>query len=84
LITQFFIVFKDYLIEVLPFLAIGFFLSGLIHEVVPTDWVEKHLSGKGIKPLLYSTIVGTALPIKDMLTICEYCGYLGGRETNER
>jgi len=31
-ITQFFIVFKDYLIEVLPFLAIGFLLSGLIHE----------------------------------------------------
>jgi len=63
MITQFFIVFKDYFIEVLPFLAIGFFLSGLIHEFVPTGWVERHLSGKGIKPLLYSTLVGTALPI---------------------
>ena len=63
MITQFFIVFKDYLIEVLPFLAIGFFLSGLIHEFVPTGWVERHLGGKGIKPLLYSTLVGTALPI---------------------
>ena len=63
MLTQFFIVFKDYLIEVLPFLAIGFFLSGLIHEFVPTGWVERHLGGKGIKPLLYSTLVGTALPI---------------------
>ena len=63
MITQFFIVFKDYLIEVLPFLAIGFLLSGLIHEFVPTGWVERHLGGKGIKPLLYSTLVGTALPI---------------------
>jgi len=63
MIAQFFIVFKDYLIEVLPFLAIGFFLSGLIHEFVPTGWVERHLGGKGIKPLLYSTLVGTALPI---------------------
>jgi len=63
MIAQFFIVFKDYLIEVLPFLAIGFFLSGLIHEFVPSGWVERHLSGKGIKPLLYSTLVGTALPI---------------------
>jgi len=61
--TGFLIVFKDYLIEVLPFLAIGFFLSGLIHEFVPTGLVERHLGGKGIKPLLYSTLAGTALPI---------------------
>ncbi len=63
MIIQFFIVLKDYLIEVLPFLAVGFFLSGLIHEFVPAGWVERHLGGKGIKPLLYSTLVGTALPI---------------------
>jgi len=62
-IAQFFIVFKDYLIEVLPFLAIGFLLSGLIHEFVPSGWVERHLGGKGIKPLVYSTLVGTVLPI---------------------
>ena len=63
MVAQFFLVLKDYLIEVLPFLALGFFLSGLIHEFVPTGWVERHLGGKGIKPLLYSTLVGTALPI---------------------
>jgi len=62
MVSQFFLVLKDYLIEVLPFLAVGFLLSGLIHEFVPTGWVERHLGGKGIKPLLYSTIVGTALP----------------------
>ncbi len=63
MITQFFIVFKDYLIEVLPFLALGFALSGLIHEFVPAGWIERHLGGKGVKPLLYSTFVGTTLPI---------------------
>ena len=63
LIAQFFIVFKDYLIKVLPFLAIGFFLSGLIHEFVPTGLVERYLGGRGIKPLLYSTLAGTVLPI---------------------
>jgi len=63
LIAQFFIVFKDYVIDVLPFLAIGFFLSGLIHEFVPTRLVERHLGGRGVKPILYSTVVGTALPI---------------------
>ena len=63
MIAHFFIVFEDYLIEVLPFLAVGFFLSGLIHEFVPTQWVERHLGGRGIKPIFYSTVVGTALPI---------------------
>lgn len=47
MIAQFFIVFKDYLIEVLPALATGFLLSSLIHEFVPTALVERHLSGNG-------------------------------------
>ena len=63
MIIQYFVVFKDYLLEVLPFLAIGFLLSGLIHEFVPSEWVERRLGGGGIKPILYSTIVGTILPI---------------------
>jgi len=63
LIAQFFIVLKDYIIEVLPFLTVGLLLSGLVHEFVPTGWVERHLGGKGIKPLLYSTVAGTILPI---------------------
>jgi uncharacterized protein len=63
LVVQYFIVFKDYLIEVLPFLAIGFLLSGLIHEFVPTKWVERRLGGGGMKPILHSTLIGTILPI---------------------
>jgi uncharacterized membrane protein YraQ (UPF0718 family) len=63
LIVEYLIVFKDYLIEILPFLAIGFLLSGLIHEFVPSRWVERHLGGKGVKPVLYSTLIGTILPI---------------------
>lgn len=59
----FFIVFRDYFIEVLPFLAIGFFLSGLIHEFVPAHWVERHLGGRGIKPIAKAALVGTVLPI---------------------
>ncbi len=63
MVVQFFIVFKDYLVELLPFLALGFLLSGLINEFIPTGLVERHLGGKGLKPLLYSTFVGTILPI---------------------
>jgi uncharacterized membrane protein YraQ (UPF0718 family) len=63
LVIQYLIVFKDYLIEVLPYLAVGFLLSGLIHEFVPSKWVERRLGGGGIKPILYSTLIGTILPI---------------------
>ena len=63
MVAQYFIVFKVILLEVLPFLAIGFLLSGLIHEFVPSQWVERRLGGGGMKPILYSTLVGTILPI---------------------
>ena len=60
---QFLNTLKHYLIELLPLLAVGFLLSGLIHEFVPRGLVERHLGGKGIRPLLYSAIAGTLLPI---------------------
>jgi len=63
LVVQYFIEFKTYLIDVLPYLAIGFLLSGLIHEFVPSKWVERRLGGGGVKPILYSTLIGTILPI---------------------
>jgi len=62
-LIEFFIVFKGYLIEVFPFLIIGFLLSGLIHEFIPAKLIERHLGGNGIKPILYSTLAGTILPI---------------------
>ncbi len=55
--------FKYYLIEIVPALAIGFLLSGIIHEFIPTKWVEKYLGAEGIRPILYSTLVGTFLPL---------------------
>ncbi len=63
IINQMFHTLIHYIAEVLPSLAIGFFLSGLIHEFIPTKIIERHLGGKGIWPLLYATIAGTILPI---------------------
>ena len=63
ILVEFLVVFKEYLIEVLPFLIIGFLLSGLIYEFIPAKLVERHLGGKGIKPILYSTLAGTILPV---------------------
>ena len=56
-------VFLHYLYEILPALAIGFFISGLVHELIPEDKVLKYLGTGGIKPILYSTLIGTLLPV---------------------
>jgi len=63
MIIQFLEVFRGYFIEVLPSLVIGFVLSGLIHEFVSIDWVEKHLGGRGLRPIAYLTVIGTFLPL---------------------
>ena len=55
--------FIDYLIEVVPYLALGFLLSGIIQVFVPSTWVAKHLGGTGLRPLFFATLAGTALPI---------------------
>jgi uncharacterized protein len=54
---------KHYLIEILPALAMGFFLSGLIHEFIPSRWVERTLGKAGFMSVFYATLVGTILPI---------------------
>ena len=63
MITQFIEILLHYLLSVIPILAIGFLLSGIIHEFIPAKWIEKYLSAGGIKPILYSTLVGTIFPI---------------------
>ena len=55
--------FKHYFIEMAPALAIGFLLSGIIHEFIPERWINKHLGGKGIKGVLWSTLIGTLVPV---------------------
>lgn len=60
---HFITVFKSYFIEMFPALLAGLFVSGIIHEFIPDDWVEKHLGEKGILPIVYSTIMGTIIPV---------------------
>lgn len=56
-------VFFHYLIEILPALAVGFFISGIVHELIPEDAVLKYLGSGGIIPILASTLIGTLLPV---------------------
>ncbi len=55
--------FKHYFIEMAPALAIGFLLSGIIHEFIPDAWVNKHLSEKGTRGVLWATFIGTLVPV---------------------
>ncbi|MEE8359672.1 MAG: permease [Candidatus Omnitrophota bacterium] len=63
IIADFFSVFKTYSIEMLPALAIGLLISGVIHEFIPDDWVEKYMSKKGLMPIFFATIIGTIVPV---------------------
>ncbi|MDD5437336.1 MAG: permease, partial [Candidatus Omnitrophica bacterium] len=55
--------FLHYAYEIIPALAIGFLISGVVHELIPEDAVLKYLGSKGLKPILYSTLIGTLLPV---------------------
>jgi len=52
-----------YLWEVLPALAVGFLISGLMHELLPEKAVYRYFGHSGIKPVLYSTVLGTLMPV---------------------
>lgn len=60
---QFIYIFLHYLREVLPALAAGFLISGFVHELIPENMVLKYLGSSGFRPILYSTLVGTLLPV---------------------
>lgn len=60
---QFILVLKHYLIEIIPALALGFFLSALVHEFIPSGIIERHLGRKGLLPVFYATVIGALLPI---------------------
>ena len=62
-IGVFFETLVHYIIEVGPVLILGFFLSGLIHEFLPDDFVEKYLAKKNFVSILWATLVGVILPI---------------------
>lgn len=54
---------QHYFYEVIPAVLIGFLLSGIIYELIPTSWVNKYLGRKGIAPVLAATVIGAFLPI---------------------
>ncbi len=55
--------FFSYLRELWFSIFLGFFLSGCLHEFIPTPIIQKYLGQKGLKPIFLSSCVGAILPI---------------------
>ena len=62
-IIQFFQVYLGYVKEIWFSLALGFLISGISSEFIPTHFIEKHLGGKGFKSLFIASSIGTILPV---------------------
>jgi len=52
-----------YVRDVVPAVAAGFLISGVVHEFLPSDWIERNLGGRGMRGILYATVVGTVAPV---------------------
>jgi uncharacterized membrane protein YraQ (UPF0718 family) len=46
-----------------PYLLFGFAVAGAMRVLIPTSFVEKHLGGKGIWPIIKSSLFGVPLPL---------------------
>lgn len=44
-------------------LLFGFLLAGIVHVLVPREWMFKHLGGKGVIPLAKASLLGIPLPL---------------------
>ncbi|MCK4753467.1 MAG: SO_0444 family Cu/Zn efflux transporter, partial [Planctomycetes bacterium] len=49
--------------EMSPYLLFGFFVAGVLSILISQSFVERHLGGKGIWPLLKASIFGVPLPL---------------------
>ncbi|MEO0087748.1 MAG: permease [candidate division WOR-3 bacterium] len=54
---------KQYGLEIIPSVLLGFLLSGIIHEFVPQNIVNKYLGKKDIWSLLKVSLLGIILPL---------------------
>jgi len=49
--------------EMSPYLLFGFFVAGLLSVLISQNFVERHLGGRGVWPLLKASVFGVPLPL---------------------
>ena len=57
MMTQFLMSLWDVMLALAPWLLLGAALSGIIHVLLPSDFVRRHLTGRGsvIKSVILAT-----------------------------
>ena len=50
-------------LEAAPWLVLGLVIGGLMKNLLPTSWLEKHLKGEGFIPVLKAALLGAPLPL---------------------
>ena len=49
--------------EMGPYLLFGFAMAGLLSLGLSPAWTERHLGGRGIRPVLAASLLGVPLPL---------------------
>ncbi|MHC4076332.1 MAG: permease, partial [Planctomycetota bacterium] len=49
--------------EMSPYLLFGFFVAGILSVLISQQFVERHLAGRGIWPLIKASVAGVPLPL---------------------
>ncbi len=60
---QFFYNLLDLSLEAAPWLVMGLALGGLMKALIPTEFLQRHLSGDGLGAISKATILGAPLPL---------------------
>lgn len=49
--------------EMAPYLLFGFFVAGILSVFISPEWVERHLGGRGLWPVVKASAFGVPLPL---------------------
>lgn len=49
--------------EMAPYLLFGFLMAGLLSVFISPEWIERHLGGRGLLPIIKAAAFGVPLPL---------------------
>jgi len=55
--------FWGFLAQMSPYLLLGFLVAGALSVLVKASWVERHLGGRGLWPVVKAALLGVPLPL---------------------
>ena len=62
-IVAYFLEFYRLLLEMAPWLLLGFTFAGLLHVFMPGGSIRKYMGGRNLKSVVYAALLGVPLPL---------------------